>query len=254
MEQEIYTEANKIWNRFTKEAKEKDFTFSLAIYKTLLSIFHIGPYYYYVFNVKNSVFDIMSEEITAVLGYDAGEMDVPLFLSKIHPDDQPYFLNFEYKVTEFFSNLEPEQRLHYKVSYDYRIQKKDGTYTRILQQVLTIQLDENKRVLRTLGIHTEIIHLKPSGKPVLSFIGLNGEPSYMDVNVKKVFAPSADVLSTREKEILSLLLQGKNSEQIAKELFISSLTVNTHRKNIREKTGCSNTITMLAKAVEKGWL
>ncbi len=254
MPQEIYAEANKIWNRFTREAKDKEFTFSLQVYKTLLSIFHIGPYYYYVFNVKNSAFDVVSGEISDVLGYDPAAVDVPFLLGMIHPEDQPFFLNFEYKVTEFFSALKPGQRLNYKVSYDYRIKKKDGTYIRILQQVLTIQLDEEKRVLRTLGIHTDISHLKPSGQPVLSFIGLNGEPSFMNVDVKKVFAASPFFLTLREREILALLLQGKNTLEIGKELFISAHTVNTHRRNLRAKTGCKNTVSLLSEAVAKGWL
>ncbi len=254
MAQEIYLEANKIWEEFTSKAKKKDFTFSLPVYKNLLSIFHIGKYYYYVFNVKESSFEIMSEEMTDLLGYAQEEVDVPFLLSKIHPDDQPYFLNFEYKVTDFFSSLLPEKRLHYKVSYDYRIQKKDGTYLRILQQVITIQLDEDKRVLRTLGIHTDISHLKPHGAPVLSLIGLNGEPSYMNVNVKQVFAVSDVILTSREREILALLIQGKSSEQISKELFLSRFTVDTHRRNLRTKTRCRNTATLIKESVAKGWL
>jgi hypothetical protein len=53
--------------------------------------------------------------------------------------------------------------------------------------MVTIQLDEDKRVIKTFGIHTNISHLKQADVPVLSFIGLNGELSYMDVNVKKSF-------------------------------------------------------------------
>jgi DNA-binding CsgD family transcriptional regulator len=254
MTHEIFKEANKIWHGYTKEANAKDFNFSFNLYKNILSIFHIGKFYHYVFNLKESRFDMMSDEVTDILGYSPVELNVPFFLSKIHPDDQPYFLNFEYKVTEFFSALKPAQRLNYKVSYDYRVRKKDGTYIRILQQVLPIQLDDEDRVLRTLGIHTDISSLKSSGVPVLSFIGLHGEPSYMNVNVKKVFSPSPFSLTLREREVLALLVQGKNSEEIGKELFISMHTVATHRKNIRKKTGTKNTITLIKKAVEKGWL
>ncbi len=254
MKQEIYKEANKIWERFTSKAKDHDFTFSLPVYKSLLSIFHVGDYYYYVFNVKEVRFENMSEEMSTVLGYDQKEVDVPFLLSKIHPDDQPYFLNFENKVTTFFDALPAEKRLNYKVSYDYRIQKKDGTFIRILQQVITIQLDESKRVLRTLGIHTDISHLKPHGVPVLSLIGLNGEPSYMNIDVKKVFAVSGVVLTNREREILALLIQGKSSQQISKELFLSLFTVETHRRNLRRKTGSKNTATLIKESVAKGWL
>ena len=255
MKPEIFKEANKIWNRFTKDANDKDdFSIPLKVHKQLINLFHVGPYYYYVFNVKTSSFEFMSEEITNVLGYEPAELDVPFLLSKIHPEDQPYFLNFENKVVDFFASLQPGQVMNYKVSYDYRIQKKDGEYTRILQQVVTIQLDEDKHVIKTFGIHTNISHLKPSGTPVLSLIGLNGEPSYMDVNVKQVFSPSTLFLTPREREILALLVQGKKSDEISKELFISTLTVNTHRRNLLKKTSCINTAALTSMAVQKGWL
>ena len=44
-------------------------------------------------------------------------------------------------------------------------------------------------------------------------------------------------LSKREKEILKLVAQGKNSPVIAEELFISTETVNSHRKSIKKKLG-----------------
>lgn len=43
-------------------------------------------------------------------------------------------------------------------------------------------------------------------------------------------------LSIREREILTLVLSGATSEEIAERLFISVNTVNTHRRNILKKT------------------
>ncbi|TKC05239.1 response regulator transcription factor [Pedobacter frigoris] len=42
-------------------------------------------------------------------------------------------------------------------------------------------------------------------------------------------------LSSREREILRLMALGKSSGETAEELFISQNTVETHRKNIRQK-------------------
>jgi len=47
-------------------------------------------------------------------------------------------------------------------------------------------------------------------------------------------------LGKREKEILRLLVLGKTANQIAKSLFISTATVETHRKNIKSKLGTNN--------------
>lgn len=47
-------------------------------------------------------------------------------------------------------------------------------------------------------------------------------------------------LTKREIEIIKLLAQEKSSNEIAQLLFLSSFTVNTHRKNILQKLGLKN--------------
>src|SRR3546814_6407277 len=94
-------------------------------------------------------------------------------MSNIHPDDVPHFINFEATVTQFWSELPPDKVMKYKSRYDYRLRKKDGSYIRILQQIVTIQTDEDGAVLRTFVVHTDISHLKKDNRMVLSFIGLD---------------------------------------------------------------------------------
>lgn len=56
------------------------------------------------------------------------------------------------------------------------------------------------------------------------------------------------VLSTRELEILQLIIEEYSSEEIGEKLFISKRTVETHRANILEKTGCHNIIGLIKYA------
>ena len=42
-------------------------------------------------------------------------------------------------------------------------------------------------------------------------------------------------LSKREREVLALMALGKTSSETAQQLFIAQHTVETHRKNIRQK-------------------
>ena len=51
-----------------------------------------------------------------------------------------------------------------------------------------------------------------------------------------------DILSSREKEILQLIEQGKMSKDIADLLYISKNTVSRHRQNILEKLRVKNSI------------
>lgn len=52
-------------------------------------------------------------------------------------------------------------------------------------------------------------------------------------------------LSVREVEILGLIMDGFTNQQIAEKLFISYETVRTHRKNILDKTGARNTLSLV---------
>jgi len=58
-------------------------------------------------------------------------------------------------------------------------------------------------------------------------------------------------LTRREKHILTLIADGKTTNTIADELFISPLTVETHRRNLMQKLEVSNAASLIRVAVEK---
>lgn len=56
---------------------------------------------------------------------------------------------------------------------------------------------------------------------------------------------SLELLTKREKEIFYLILEGQSSSEIAKQLYISVLTVKKHRKNIIRKLGTKGKLEFL---------
>ncbi len=58
-------------------------------------------------------------------------------------------------------------------------------------------------------------------------------------------------LSDREKEILVLITNEYSNQEIADKLFISIRTVETHKRNLLEKTGCKNVAGLVMYAVER---
>jgi len=62
-----------------------------------------------------------------------------------------------------------------------------------------------------------------------------------------------DQLTTREKEILKLIAEGKSSKEIADLLFISVRTVEHHRANIMNKLKMRKTAELVKYAIEKGY-
>lgn len=59
------------------------------------------------------------------------------------------------------------------------------------------------------------------------------------------------VLSAREKEILALIAEGYTNPQIAEKIFLSSFTVDSHRKNLLAKLNVKNTASLIRLAVEQ---
>ena len=70
--------------------------------------------------------------------------------------------------------------------------------------------------------------------------------SVIDQNTKETI-----LLSSREKEILRLIGEGKTSLEIADALFISKATVDTHRKNIVKKMNIYGKTDLIRFAVER---
>jgi DNA-binding CsgD family transcriptional regulator len=67
-----------------------------------------------------------------------------------------------------------------------------------------------------------------------------------------VAAPDLTRLSPRERELLTLVAQGRTDAQIAGQLYITVRTVSTHLDRIRDKTGCRRRadLTRLALAAD----
>jgi DNA-binding NarL/FixJ family response regulator len=61
------------------------------------------------------------------------------------------------------------------------------------------------------------------------------------------------VFTPKEQEVIKLIIAGKSSQEISSELNISDETVKVHRRNIRSKTGTTNTIELLKKLAALGF-
>jgi two-component system response regulator NreC len=63
---------------------------------------------------------------------------------------------------------------------------------------------------------------------------------------------SYELLTTREREVLQLLAEGKNNKEVAGLLNLSLYTVETHRSNIFQKLNLHSSAELILYAVRKG--
>lgn len=67
---------------------------------------------------------------------------------------------------------------------------------------------------------------------------------------KTVSFISINKLTVRELEILRLICNEMTNIEIAKELYISTRTVDVHRQNLLDKTGARNSVGLVIFAIK----
>jgi two-component system response regulator DesR len=79
-----------------------------------------------------------------------------------------------------------------------------------------------------------------------------GRRIYASELVGEVYG-QANPLTDREKEVLNLIADGKNTKEIAGELFLTNGTVRNYVSTILDKLDVSNRIEAIKRFKEKGW-
>lgn len=85
----------------------------------------------------------------------------------------------------------------------------------------------------------------------------NGKTAFSDEVMRIIAQPSASDLkcrpkfTKREKQVLKLIAEGKTTTAIAETLFLSPLTVETHRRNMMQKLNVKNSIELINLAHEQ---
>ena len=95
----------------------------------------------------------------------------------------------------------------------------------------------------------EAIHTIQEGKIYLSVA-----MEHLGKPLSVLPSESLPALTKREKEVLQLISEGLTNNQVAERLFISPLTVDSHRKNLLTKLNVNNTASLITLAVKYGLL
>lgn len=101
------------------------------------------------------------------------------------------------------------------------------------------------------AMQQEVISALPKQK---WFNILNDSEYRKRVITRKVFSQAEIMLSSRETQCLSMIADGLSTKKVAEKLFLSTETVNTHAKSIRQKMHCNNIAEAVAKAFRLGIL
>jgi DNA-binding CsgD family transcriptional regulator len=136
-----------------------------------------------------------------------------------------------------------------------------GLHTRISER-LPVVLEETVRAL-TLGWSSDSVNEPGIGRPV-PFLVVRTQPMtgpaglFIGVRIDRFQEPNSLTgaavrfhISPREVQVLALLLDGNHLDRIAKQLNITSSTVQDHIKSMLDKTASGNRSELIARVL--GW-
>lgn len=216
------------------------------------SIISTGPFSFYIIDFFDMSLSHISPSVYEIHGFYPETLNFNEILNAIHPEDIDFVVKAEAFLTKFFSEkVGREKLLNYKISYSHRGRLKNGEYALFNHQALMLTMDENGGYGKSLNIHTRIDHLSNFNTYKISLIGLNGEPSFMNLSLDDE-NPESRKFSRREIDIIKLISNGLSNAEIAEKLFISTLTVKKHRNNILAKSDSKNTAQLVKNCIIQG--
>lgn len=163
--------------------------------------------------------------------------------------------------------------LVYLICLDHKDSHYEGSIFKLLNSqnkkniiLLDYNMDEHTKMQLLTGGFNVVINLNSIAENGLNkaLKAVQNQTPYYDESTKQLLfkrvasgkkkRASSFSLTSREKEILKLIANGKNVDEIAQILNISFHTVKNHKKNMQKKTGCNNSPAMVKYGYENGIL
>ncbi|TDE17090.1 helix-turn-helix transcriptional regulator [Dyadobacter psychrotolerans] len=169
---------------------------------------------------------------------------VAYFVSKLPPSDYLGLQKMSELMGKYVADLSNEMLVTFKGMFDFLMVQPDGSFRRIIQEGVALKRDANGNILFLLALVSDITNMKREGRQHLRLTDgikdLIYEVDCTGLNTRKL-----ESLSTREVEIAKLIGQKFTSEEIAKKLFLSGHTINTHRQNMLRKLDMADTMELI---------
>ncbi|WP_336716416.1 response regulator transcription factor [Chryseobacterium mucoviscidosis] len=245
----------EVWNSYSGVGrKEKHISNIPPIERIIGEMFAIGEFYYYVLNLTNSAISNHHPDILKIHGLKEYPQNLKDVIDLVHPDDIEFITKAEQKVVEILMKIGKEHQLFLKSSYCFRMKTASGNYELFHHQAVLTWEDEDKNLVQSINIHTNIHHITKQNPHTVLITGIGHRSDFIQIKIENSSSKKDQEinLTKRETEILSLIAKGYSGPEISKILILSEHTVRTHRKNILAKTNSRNSKELLTKAFEWG--
>jgi DNA-binding CsgD family transcriptional regulator len=214
-------------------------------------LLHENRQFFYVADLLRLQIRFITEGSKEIIGVIPELFDLATLISKVHPDDKNRYSISRAQYIKMGQELFLKECGEAIISTHFRLSNNEGNYSNLLFQGYMFYCAVPVRTVYTILLLTDLSGFGLSKRGYHYYVGndilLFRYPDTTLLNTGRVF-------SYRELEILKMIAQGLDSREIAKKLFLSVNTVNTHRKNILRKTKKTSTHDLIIELQDIGMI
>jgi hypothetical protein len=211
----------------------KDIDRNDSLILQLEALTEVNNQFFHVADLIQARITWTSKRSEQMIGIKPEELDAYHFMEATHPDDLFKHTLGRSKMFNLANDLYNAKEGSALLSINIRIRNAEGEHPDLLFQLYFMYSKQYKTVL-LFQVHTSLESFKRRKHGYHYYVGNDfSNFRYPDEELLAIGNP----LSDREFEIVRWIESGLNSVEIAEKLFVSVNTINTHRRNILDKTG-----------------
>lgn len=206
--------------------------------------------YFYSGDILEFKIMYTSDSIIQILGISPSDLNPGNMYSLTHPHDRKRHGIGRAKMIKLSCDLFNNEGTNNLLTTNLRLQHAQGHYVNLLIQAYVFVRTVPKASTYCLCVQTNIDWFGPIKHGYNFYVGK--DMSYFRIPDRDLILTGC-VFTNREFEILNLIRDGLDSNEIAEKLFLSSHTVDTHRRNILKKSKHHNTSELIMDLQDSGF-
>jgi hypothetical protein len=211
----------------------------------------INNQFFLIFDMIRMKIEFTSQRSHQMLGIKPEDLNPYHFKEATHPDDLKRNELGIVKLFKIAHELFVAKKGEMLISTNFRFRNVSGNYSNQLVQCYLFYKATPVETVYMININTDIEWCKKIKQGYHYYLG--NDLSFFKYPDEELLMIGNN-FTDREFEILKLIQSGLNSVQIGEKLFLSKYTIDTHRRNILEKSGNAHISDLIYDLKEQGLL
>ena len=255
MQNNLLSELKSFWGNIIQKEESNPLNVENFLEQlTLLKFAENKRIYFSIFNFADFKKEYASSNTLEVFGITPEvyeERSTELFFSMIDPEHSQIMLANNIPLKDYLEDIQNEKDILTFMFLDcgFKFHHSEKGTIRLLRKNNVFETNAKNQPIRSLSMFQDITHLMKNDFFWFRGVFSSSERTYyMSYRSDTNEVSNKDILSDREKEILKYIAEGKETDEIAKIIFISKTTINNHRQNMLNKLGAKDSTALIQLA------